>query len=113
MLSFVVGRSILPETARMDRQCRPVAKLRPLTTVASGQDRDHCSCRAGRAPWWEGGLLAARRGNRGSAYGVGRAQAMAYRDARGAGITGQDWSNIEAQLREAYRQLKLAIVPPR
>jgi len=47
------------------------------------------------------------------AYGVGRAQAMAYRDARGAGITGQDWSNIEAQLREAYRQLKLAIVPPR
>jgi hypothetical protein len=56
--------------------------------------------------------LAARCGNRGFAYGVGRAQAMAYRDARGAGITGQDWSNIEAQLRKAYRQLKLAIVPP-
>jgi len=46
------------------------------------------------------------------AYGIGRAQAMAYRDARGAGITGQDWSDIEAQLREAYRQLKLAIGPP-
>jgi hypothetical protein len=45
-------------------------------------------------------------------YGIGRAQAMAYRDACGAGITGQDWSNIEAQLREAYRQLKLAIDPP-
>jgi hypothetical protein len=43
------------------------------------------------------------------AYGVSRAQAMAYRDARRAGITDQDWSNIEAQLREAYRQLKLAI----
>jgi hypothetical protein len=28
---------------------------------------------------------------------------MAYRDARGAGITGQDWSNIEAQLRKAYQ----------
>lgn len=45
------------------------------------------------------------------AYGVGRARAMAYRDARGAGITEQDWSNIEVQLREAYRQLKLAIGP--
>ena len=45
------------------------------------------------------------------AYGIGRAQAMAYRDARGAGINEQDWSSIEAQLREAYQQLKLAIVP--
>jgi hypothetical protein len=46
------------------------------------------------------------------AYGIGRAQAMAYRDARGAGITDADWSNIESQLREAYQQLRLAIGPP-
>jgi hypothetical protein len=46
------------------------------------------------------------------AYGVDRAQAMAYRDARGAGITAQDWSNTEAQLREAYQQLQLATGPP-
>jgi hypothetical protein len=43
------------------------------------------------------------------AFGIARAEAMAYRDARGADITGQDWSEIEAQLRHAYRRLRAGI----
>jgi hypothetical protein len=40
------------------------------------------------------------------ASGVARAQAMAYRDARGSAITEADWSNIEMQLNSAYALLK-------
>jgi hypothetical protein len=43
------------------------------------------------------------------AFGMRRAQAMALRDARGAAITEQDWSTIEARLREAYQRLKTGI----
>jgi hypothetical protein len=43
------------------------------------------------------------------AFGIGRAEAMAYRDARGRAITEEDWSKIEAQLRGAYQQLKAGI----
>jgi hypothetical protein len=43
------------------------------------------------------------------AFGLGRAGAMAYRDARGQGITQGDWSAIEIRLRDAYRQLKAGI----
>jgi hypothetical protein len=39
-------------------------------------------------------------------FGVARAEAMAYRDARGKGVTGADWAAIEAQLAGAYRSLK-------
>ena len=39
-------------------------------------------------------------------FGVARAEAMAYRDARGEGITEADWAAIEAQLAVAYRSLK-------
>jgi hypothetical protein len=41
--------------------------------------------------------------------GIARAEAMAYRDARGRAVTEQDWSSIEAQLRRAYQRLKAAI----
>jgi hypothetical protein len=37
---------------------------------------------------------------------IARAEAMAYRDARGATITDADWSNIEMQLRHAYELMK-------
>jgi hypothetical protein len=43
------------------------------------------------------------------AFGIGRAEAMAYRDARGQVIAEKDWSAIETQLRGAYRLLKTGI----
>jgi hypothetical protein len=42
-------------------------------------------------------------------FGIGRSEAMAYRDARGQAITEQDWMNIETQLLGAYRQLKIGV----
>ena len=41
--------------------------------------------------------------------GIGRAEAMAYRDARGQAMTDLDWSEIECRLRRAYRSLKAAV----
>ena len=41
--------------------------------------------------------------------GIGRAEAMAYRDARGEAMTDQDWSEIECRLRRAYQSLKAAV----
>jgi hypothetical protein len=35
--------------------------------------------------------------------GVGRAEVMAYRDARGQELTDPDWSEIERRLRRAGR----------
>jgi hypothetical protein len=43
------------------------------------------------------------------AFGIDRAEAMSYRDAHGQTITEQDWLKIEAQLRNAYQQLKMGI----
>jgi hypothetical protein len=43
---------------------------------------------------------------------VGRAEAMAYRDARGQAMAEQDWSEIEGQLRRAYQRLKAAVAGP-
>ena len=42
-------------------------------------------------------------------FGVARAEAMAYRDARGEGITEADWAAIETQLAGAYRSLKASV----
>lgn len=42
--------------------------------------------------------------------GIGRAEAMAYRDARGQAMTDPDWSEIERRLQRAYRSLKAAVV---
>jgi hypothetical protein len=44
--------------------------------------------------------------------GVVRAQAMAYRDARGADMSDADWSSIADQLDLAYRLLKKALPAP-
>jgi len=41
--------------------------------------------------------------------GIGRAEAMAYRDARGQAMTDADWSEIECRLRRAYRSLQAAV----
>ena len=49
-------------------------------------------------------------------FGIGRAEAMAFRDARGQAITDADWSSIETQLRNAYQRLKAGVeaaLPPR
>jgi hypothetical protein len=43
------------------------------------------------------------------AFGVLRAQAMEFRDARGAAITEADWTAIEQQLVAAYQHLKRAV----
>jgi hypothetical protein len=43
------------------------------------------------------------------AFGIGRAEAMAYRDAHSRAITEADWSKIETQLRGAYEKLKAGI----
>jgi hypothetical protein len=43
------------------------------------------------------------------AFGIGRAEAMAYRDAHGQAITEQDWAAIETQLRGACEQLKAGV----
>jgi hypothetical protein len=43
------------------------------------------------------------------ASGIVRAEAMAFRDARGQGITDSDWREIEGRLLEAYRLLKAGI----
>lgn len=41
--------------------------------------------------------------------GIGRAEAMAYRDAIGEAMTDPDWSEIECRLRRAYWSLKAAV----
>ncbi|MDA9506056.1 hypothetical protein XI09_15730 [Bradyrhizobium sp. CCBAU 11386] len=42
-------------------------------------------------------------------FGIARAEAMAFRDARGEAINDADWTRIEKQLGEAYRTLKASI----
>jgi hypothetical protein len=42
-------------------------------------------------------------------FGIIRAQAMKFRDARRNGITEADWATIEQQLLSAYRHLKQAV----
>lgn len=42
-------------------------------------------------------------------FGITRAQAMAFRDARGSRITEADWTAIEQQLLSAYQHLKRAV----
>ncbi|WP_128961194.1 hypothetical protein [Bradyrhizobium guangzhouense] len=42
-------------------------------------------------------------------FGIARAEAMAYRDGRGEGITEADWAAIETQLAGAYRSLKAGV----
>jgi hypothetical protein len=41
--------------------------------------------------------------------GIGRAEAMAFRDARGQAMTDADWSEIERRLRRAYQSLKAVV----
>jgi hypothetical protein len=41
--------------------------------------------------------------------GIGRAEAMAYRDELGSAMTGMDWSEVECRLRRAYWSLKAAV----
>ncbi|KRR09616.1 hypothetical protein CQ12_14140 [Bradyrhizobium jicamae] len=41
--------------------------------------------------------------------GIGRAEAMAYRDSRGQGMTDSDWLEVECRLRRAYRSLRAAV----
>jgi hypothetical protein len=40
---------------------------------------------------------------------IGRAEAMAYRDAWGQAITDPDWSETEGRLRRAYQVLKAGL----
>ncbi|MCP3372054.1 hypothetical protein [Bradyrhizobium cajani] len=42
-------------------------------------------------------------------FGIVRAEAMAFRDARGEGIAAADWVRIEGQLGEAYQALKASV----
>jgi len=42
-------------------------------------------------------------------FGIARAEAMAFRDARGEAITEADWAGIENRLGEAYRSLKASV----
>jgi hypothetical protein len=42
-------------------------------------------------------------------FGVARAEAMAFRDARGEAIIDADWARIESRLGEAYRSLKASV----
>jgi hypothetical protein len=42
-------------------------------------------------------------------FGIARAEAMAFRDARGEAITQADWVRIEGQLCDAYRSLKASL----
>jgi hypothetical protein len=41
--------------------------------------------------------------------GIGRADAMAYRDELGEAMTDTDWSEVECRLRRAYASLKAAV----
>ena len=41
--------------------------------------------------------------------GIGRAEAMAFRDARGQAMTDADWSEIERRSRRAYQSLKAVV----
>jgi hypothetical protein len=41
--------------------------------------------------------------------GIGRAEAMAYRDELGKAMTDPDWSEVECRLRRAYWSLKAAV----
>ncbi|QQN61329.1 hypothetical protein JIR23_16810 [Bradyrhizobium diazoefficiens] len=42
-------------------------------------------------------------------FGIARAEAMAFRDARGETMTDADWTRIESRLAEAYRSLKASV----
>ncbi|WP_407183364.1 hypothetical protein [Bradyrhizobium centrosematis] len=42
-------------------------------------------------------------------FGIARAEALAFRDARGKAFTDTDWTKIEAQLGEACGSLKARI----
>ncbi|MCK1279560.1 hypothetical protein IVB46_30515 [Bradyrhizobium sp. 61] len=42
-------------------------------------------------------------------FGIARAEAMAFRDARGEAIAETDWAGIENRLGEAYRSLKASV----
>ena len=42
-------------------------------------------------------------------FGIARAEAMAFRDARGEMITAADWGQIESRLGEAHRSLKASV----
>ena len=44
--------------------------------------------------------------------GIGRAEAMAYRDARGQAMTDPDWSKVECRSRRAYWSLKVTVELP-
>jgi hypothetical protein len=46
-------------------------------------------------------------------FGITRARAMEFRDARGSRITEADWTAIEQQLAVAYASLKRAITAKR
>ncbi|WKA25721.1 hypothetical protein [Bradyrhizobium roseum] len=41
--------------------------------------------------------------------GIGRAEAMAYRDEIGEAMTDADWAEVECRLRRAYSSLKASV----
>jgi hypothetical protein len=123
------ARAFEPTTSRAEAQVAVPLLIDYFAVLARGAPEPVDVAAAARAEldWWQArreriaaatyGLTIARvaslvygvDGDDVEDFGVIRAQAMDFRDARGAGITEADWAAIEQQLLSAYQHLKRAV----
>lgn len=123
------ARAFQPTTSRAEAQVAAPLLVDYFSVLARGAPEPVDVVTAARTEldWWQArresvppetyGLTIARvatllysvEGIEVESFGVFRAQAMAYRDAREGRMTEADWSAIETQLASAYRHLKQAV----
>jgi hypothetical protein len=123
------ARAFQPTTSRAEAQVAAPLLVDYFNVLARGAPEPVDVVAAARTEldWWQArresvppetyGLTIARvatllysvEGIEVETFGVFRAQAMAYRDAREGRMTETDWSAIETQLASAYRHLKQAV----
>jgi hypothetical protein len=123
------ARAFQPTTSRTEAQVAVPLLIDYFAVLARGAPAPVDTVAAARAEldWWQArresvgpetyGLAIARvtalvygvDGDDVRAFGIARAQAMEFRDARGSRITEADWAAIEQQLLSAYRHLKRAV----
>lgn len=123
------ARAFQPTTSRAEAQVAAPLLVDYFSVLARGAPEPVDVVAAARTEldWWQArresvppetyGLTIARvatllysvEGIEVESFGVFRAQAMAYRDAREGRMTEADWSAIETQLASAYRHLKQAV----
>ncbi len=125
------ARAFQPTTSRAEAQVAMPLLVDYFAMLARGAPApvDVATAASAELDWWQArresigpetyGLTIARvtalvygvEGDDVRAFGVMRAKAMEFRDARGRSITEADWAAIEQQLLSAYKHLKLAVSP--